>query len=80
MHENVCKLSAEVFGYFFAVLQVALLKVSVLFCLSGSLLSDSPLIVWSRVCVCCVCGPSLRLDVSSICLACVLLWRLIFIF
>ena len=63
------------FTIFLTVYVILLLNVMELLCVVGGALLDKPCMVFHRMCVCCACGPSERLDAPSICFVCVFVCR-----
>ena len=57
------------------VVVILLLNVMVLFSVVGGTLLDRPCMVFQRMCVCCSCGHSVRLDAPFICCVCVFVCR-----
>ena len=54
------------------VFAILLLNVMDVCSVCGGALLDRPCMVFQRMCVCCACDPSERLDAPSICFVCVL--------
>ena len=71
---RVCELFGE-FATRLGVIAIFLLNVMDLFSVAGGALLDRPCIVFQRMCVCCACGPSKRLDAPSIYFVCVFVCR-----
>ena len=74
--DGVCELFGEtIHNMFVGVFAILLLKVMELLCVVGGALLDRPCMVFHRMCVCCACGHSERLDAHSICFLCVFVCR-----
>ena len=72
MSDSVCE-----FAICLGVVVILLLNVMALFSVVKGALLDRPCMVFQRVCVCCACDPSVRLDAPSICFVCVFVcWKL----
>ena len=63
--DSVC----ELFG------AILLLNVMDLLSVVGGALLDIPCMVFQKMCVCCACDPSERLDAPSICIVCAFVCR-----
>ena len=63
------------FAICLGVFVILLLNVMELLCVVGGGILYRPCMVFHRMCVCCACGPSERLDAPSICFVCVFVCR-----